>query len=84
MKVIVTPEDARRLERLIEQEADVIGVDVVEVETADTPAGEGEPAVVMTAGKTFHCRVQETSDPARVVIEDFDGRRVLDNMDAVR
>jgi hypothetical protein len=83
MKVIVTREDARRLERLIEQKPDVIGVDVTEVETVDTPVGEGEPAMVMTAGTTFHCRVQETPDPARFVIEDFDGRRVLDNMEAL-
>jgi hypothetical protein len=83
MKVILTPEDARRLERLIEQEGDVVGVDVIGVEMADTPVGEGEPAVIMTAGTTFHCRVQETPDPATFVIEDFDGRRVVDNNEAL-
>jgi hypothetical protein len=83
MKVILTREDARRLGRLMEEKPDLIGVDVTEVETADTPVGEGEPAIVMTAGTSFHCRVQETPDPARVVIEDLDGRRVLDNTEAL-
>ena len=78
MKVIVTPEDPRQLEGQIEQTG-VVNVVVTYVETADTPVGEGEPATITTAGASFHCRVQETPRPEIVVVEDLDGRSVLDN-----
>jgi hypothetical protein len=76
MRVILTNNDARRLERLIEEEPDIITVDITNVEMADTPVGEGKPAAIMTAGVMFHCRVQETPDPAKIVIEDMNGRVV--------
>ena len=82
MKVIVTPEDARRLESLFEESPDLIGVEVTYVERPDTPVGQGEPAMITTAETSFHCRVQETH-PESVIIEDLDGRRILDSTQAI-
>jgi hypothetical protein len=81
LRVVLSKEDALRLERLMKESPDLIGIEITEVELPDAPVGEGEPGTLTTAGTTFRCRVEDTPNPAKVVIQDADGRIIEESPD---